>query len=214
MFHHLVKIGDQKLAQSDPNYDRVKTDFLKRCPEKFKGKTRKCVLAAQQESHAFECIRDQGGADMVAAYNRYQRNLKTAEARQLVRKLYEGAREYYMARKRGGESAGLAVTPFPSPSVGPTPQLGSCCQNPGGKCEPNAKQWTGDVWTALKFSVDEPHYYSYSYTVMRDVFTARANGDLDCDGVYSTFELFGETRSDSPARLSDNPPIYRENELE
>lgn len=45
------------------------------------------------------------------------------------------------------------------------------------------------------FSLDDPHYYSYGYTVSSDGqrFTARANGDVDCDG---------------------SPPLRRINELE
>ncbi len=50
--------------------------------------------------------------------------------------------------------------------------------------------WTHPTWTALNFSVDDAHAYSYQFEVNPDgqSFTARALGDLDCDGVYSTFE--------------------------
>ena len=45
-------------------------------------------------------------------------------------------------------------------------------------------------------------------------FTAWAYGDLDCDGVYSTFSMYGEVNeiySDGPA---GSAALLRENELE
>jgi len=43
------------------------------------------------------------------------------------------------------------------------------------------------------------------------VFTARAYGDLDCDGEWSTFEMYGTAGGDGP---SLDAGIYRSNELE
>jgi type IV pilus assembly protein PilA len=57
-------------------------------------------------------------------------------------------------------------------------------------------------WQCLKFSVDQPQYYMYSYTessgsctsgtVVGDDVHAKANGDLDGNGVQSTFDLEGK----------------------
>jgi hypothetical protein len=69
-----------------------------------------------------------------------------------------------------------------------TPQLGACC--PAGTCMPSAQRWEG--WTALAFSIDEPHAYSYELVVTEAGFTARAIGDLDCDGEYATYEQQGD----------------------
>lgn len=39
-----------------------------------------------------------------------------------------------------------------------------------------------------------PHRYSYEYSrdASNQSFTAIAHGDLDCDGEYSTFTLYGQ----------------------
>jgi len=52
-------------------------------------------------------------------------------------------------------------------------------------------------WYCLKFELDQPQYYEYSYLasgttgVAGGTFLATANGDLNGDGVYSTFALAG-----------------------
>lgn len=119
---------------------------------------------------------------------------KTTEAMLNVKKIYDGARAYYMDAPVARGSITPGKPQFPAPSMGPTPPLGACCKGAEKKCAPAAAQWNKPVWTALKFSVDAPHYYSYSYQVSADgkTFTARANGDLDCDGEYSTFEMTGK----------------------
>jgi type IV pilus assembly protein PilA len=53
-------------------------------------------------------------------------------------------------------------------------------------------------WQCLKFSIDEPQYYMYQYTgVGTDAnagsFTANAFGDLNGDGVESTFSVMGSS---------------------
>jgi hypothetical protein len=130
---------------------------------------------------------------------KYQAKKRTAEAGQFVKKLYDGARRYYMDTPNPGFTP---ISPqFPVSSMGPTPPLGTCCKQ-GGRCLPDKALWTDDVWIALQFSVDDPHYYSYEYMANdpHTSFTVRAYGDLDCDGVYSTFEMVGSVDfGDGPA---------------
>ena len=150
----------------------------------------------------------------IPAFMKYIKKSKTSEARQFVKKIYEGAREYYMDRKGQRGSIQPIAAQFPSPGIGPTPAIDACCSS-GDKCAPDASLWTSPVWVALKFSVDDPHYYTYSYLLNgTTAYTARANGDLDCDAEYSTFEMFGEINSvysDGPAGSAS---LYRENDLE
>jgi len=152
----------------------------------------------------------------IPAFMKYIKKSKTTEARQFVKKIYDGARAYYMDQnykagmqfqaepKQFPASTGTALAPS-DPS--------SCCE----KCAPNASLWTAEGWVVLQFSVDDPHYYSYEYSVgnvLIGPYTARANGDLDCDGQYSTFEMYGTINSiyaDGPA---GNAGIYRQSELE
>jgi hypothetical protein len=151
--------------------------------KKWSTDVRKCLVAAKSEDDVEPCMREQ-----TRAAADYVDRARTSEAKQELEQIAAGARTYYMDPPQPGLDP---VAPqFPGPSAGPTPPLGACCEQ-GGKCEPQAAQWETEVWTALQFSVDDPHYYSYQYIVDGDEFTARAIGDLDCDGTYATFEKFG-----------------------
>ena len=149
----------------------------------------------------------------IPAFMKYIKKSKTSEARQFVKKIYEGAREYYMDRK--GKRGAISPIPaqFPKPATARTPGKDVCCTG-GEKCEPKASLWTTATWVALKFSVDDPHYYTYTYLVSGEKYTARANGDLDCDKEYSTFEMFGEINSIYSDGPSGSASIYREKDLE
>ncbi len=143
----------------------------------------------------------------VPMYTRYMKKAKTSEARTLVRKIYDGARAYYL-------DCPTSPAMFPEPSQPATPTLGTCCAN-GGRCSPGQDYWTNPTWVALAFSVDDPHYYMYAYTVAGNPakgspavvdgsnnYTALGYGDLDCDGQYSTFSVFGaidKKHADGPA---------------
>ena len=51
--------------------------------------------------------------------------------------------------------------------------------------------WDHPTWKAIEFSLEDPHWYSYRLEIDPDPATplrAVANGDLDGDGVLSTFE--------------------------
>jgi len=154
----------------------------------------------------------------IPAFMKYIKKSKTTEAREFVKKIYDGALAYYMDRngQKGANAMQQLAKQFPEPTMAPTPALGTCCAGGNDKCEPQQALWTNATWTALQFSVDDPHYFSYSYVVpdKTKAYTARANGDLDCDGDYSTFEMYGvidAQYSDGPA---GNAGLYRENELE
>jgi hypothetical protein len=127
------------------------------------------------------------------------RGHESAEARQFVKKMYDGARAYYMDPGMAGGLTPLAAQ-FLTATSAMTPPAGSCCKGNDGKCQPSAALWSDPVWVALQFSVDDPHYYSYQYETSDPLksFVVRATGDIDCDGKYSTFELRGEINADHP----------------
>jgi hypothetical protein len=59
-------------------------------------------------------------------------------------------------------------------------------------------------WQCLKFSLEEPQYYMYGYTsavtsAVNGYFNATANGDLNGNGVYSTFLISGVAYSGAVA---------------
>lgn len=58
--------------------------------------------------------------------------------------------------------------------------------------------WNHATWRMLDFSFTVPHSYSFSFESQnapgRAVFRAVAHGDLDGDGLLSTFEVSGESK--------------------
>ena len=165
----------------------------------------------------------------IPAFMKYIKKSKTSEAREFVKKIYDGARSYYMDPNYQGQTIGNSIMPpqFPA-SEAVDPAMGACCVAPNsGKCAPVKTLWETPGWTALQFAVDDPHYYSYQYdstgnaavgtpapTDGTNNYTAWAFGDLDCDGEYSTFSMYGEvnaTFSDGPA---GSAALQRTDELE
>jgi type IV pilus assembly protein PilA len=159
----------------------------------------------------------------IPAFMKYIRKSKTTEAVENVKKIYEGARSYYMEESNSRGSITPIAKQFPlgdaGASAGPSPGANSCCGAAGDKCDPNIDRtiWDTDGWNALKFSMDDPHYFWYSYdadgTDVASQFTARANGNLDCDGVYSTYEMVGRVNS-LDRTVSGSAGFYKNQELE
>ncbi len=92
---------------------------------------------------------------------------------------------------------------------------------------PDPTLWQDPTWVALQFSVDDPHYYSYAYEVNGNAapgsqaptdgsnnYTAYAYGDLDCDGNYSTFAMYGEINAEYSDGPAGSAALSREKELE
>ncbi|HKA88165.1 MAG TPA: type II secretion system protein [Haliangiales bacterium] len=157
----------------------------------------------------------------IPAFMRNARKAKTVEATTNVKKLYDGARAYFEEERNARGS----ITPIPKQfpySAGGTgtdevaPAANSCCGQAGDKCAPNPAAFTAAVWSSLKFSVDDPHYYWYRYqgagTANASVFTATAFGNLDCDTVYSTFELVGSVQADGT--VTGQAGMYQNQDLE
>jgi type IV pilus assembly protein PilA len=160
----------------------------------------------------------------IPAFMKYIKKSKTTEAREFVKKIYDGARQYYMDPPQPGLAPVPAQFPGTQGTTVTTPAAAPCS---GGaeKYTPEATQWeANDVWVALHFSVDDPAYYQYEYEPTDPVggdtqpptaeFTARALGDLDCDNTLSTFEMLGlvdQTYADGPAGSAS---LRRVNELE
>jgi type IV pilus assembly protein PilA len=167
----------------------------------------------------------------IPAFMKYIKKSKTSEARTHVQKIYAGAREYWMDRNTAKGAIQADSPQFPdvgggSGRIGYTADPGCCAMIGSGgteKCAPQQTLWDTDTWRALKFSMDDPHYYAYDYEVnvggagMTDGshnFTAYAQGDLDCDGEFSEFSMYGvvdATFADGPA---GSAALSRQNDLE
>lgn len=75
--------------------------------------------------------------------------------------------------------------------------------------------WDAPTWKALDFqpvAEGAPHAYAFSFDGSQDAFVAQARGDLDGDGILSTFEIRGFNHAgDRPMVV---PGMYVASEVE
>ena len=169
----------------------------------------------------------------IPAFMKYIKKAKSTEATTHVQKIYQGARVYWMDR---GVAEGQIVADSPqfptfdgdlsNNGTGVTADI-NCCAADGSmeKCRPDPARWDiggpgGMAWKALKFSMDDPHYYAYQYQVINvaggqgSEFTAIAVGDLDCDTFKSRFSMYGVIDSAYADGPAGSAAISRTDELE
>jgi len=151
----------------------------------------------------------------VPAFMRYINKSRSAEARGSLKRIYDGARTYFMDPNF---ISGFLPLPAQFPATadgGAFIADANCCASALGgtglQCVPSPSLWANEAWTALTFSHPEPHYYAYAYTSSQGAgaardgshrFTAFAQGDLNCNGIVSEFSIFATVNSqfaDGPA---------------
>jgi hypothetical protein len=73
--------------------------------------------------------------------------------------------------------------------------------------------WEHPTWRRLDFAETDPHGFSFEFVSelgqTRSTFVARAHGDLDGDGITSTFEITGESVTSDAPKLGPLR-VYRE----
>lgn len=152
---------------------------------------------------------DAGPATMVAvagilsavaipAFMDYTKRAKRPEAALQLNKIGKNAKRVYAETSR-----------FPEGSAPLTPAQ-PCCGQPNNHCAAVPALYAANpTWRALDFEVDEPTLFQYSYSASADgqSFVAKAVGDLDCDGVFITYELTGSADGGMPSvRLTEPSP--------
>jgi type II secretory pathway pseudopilin PulG len=98
--------------------------------------------------------------------------------------------------------------PPSAPLTPATPPRGTKEADPPGT-------WDAPTWVALGFRPSPegiPHAFAFSFESTGDTFVAQARGDLDGDGILSTFEIRGAAHPGSPPAVE--PGMYVEAELE
>ncbi len=86
----------------------------------------------------------------------------------------------------------------------------------GDEAEDPPGAWDHLTWRSLDFRFDVPHAFAFKFDSALDAqtgvmrFVATAHGDLDGDGVLSTFEVRGERVPGQPARVLPGMFIDRE----
>jgi type IV pilus assembly protein PilA len=148
---------------------------------------------------------------------KYLANAKTAEARNSLGQMAKDAASAYEKESMEttvlamGASASLSRALCKGASV-TVPAAAAAIA--GKKYQSDPKEWNVDAignsgFACLKFSMDQPQYYMYNYTVSGsaakgDSFTASANGDLNGDGVLSTFSITGSINDSFVLNLAPN----------
>ncbi len=143
---------------------------------------------------------------------------RTQEALDNVASIYRGAVAYYEAECRRTHPK-----QFPA-SVGPSPSLATLSRARGRRLKARLEDWEQASWQALSFVIGDPHRYVYQFDSLHradshealppgnpNAFTARAHGDLDGDGVFSTFERGAMV---DPTASVVGGPLHVERELE
>ena len=158
----------------------------------------------------------------VYGVNKYVTNAKTTEARSNVARMAKDATTAYARPKMDGEVLAAQDTSEASRSLcasaaNTVPAAIAAVR--GAKYQSSPTEWGGDQstgWECLQFSMSDPQMYMYNYTATGasaadDDFVAEAQGDLDGDGVASTFQMKGVIQAEdlslfvSPNIIETNP---------
>ena len=146
-----------------------------------------------------------GGSVLAVAVPEFVRGLHASRLAEPV----DGLKRIATSAVGLASSAGADAT-FPA-SVALTPAevaRGVRAEDPPGV-------WDHATWRALGFRFDHPHAFSFAFESSQGPagahFRATAHGDLDGDGVLSTFEIEGEADADG-ARIV--PGMYIDREVE
>jgi type IV pilus assembly protein PilA len=136
---------------------------------------------------------------------KYIANAKTAEARNSLGQIANDAAAA-VEREKGtapvlatGTDSSL-MRDFCSSAANTVPAGGSASAPKAQKYQSSAAEWNAgspiEGWQCLRFSLEEPQYYEYEYSsgntgAASGFFSAIAHGDLNGDGVTSTFLISG-----------------------
>ena len=168
-----------------------------------------------------------GILSVLAVYGvrKYIANAKSAEARNALGHMANSAVSEFENEKMAatvlsaGSSSTLSRALCKSSSVTVPTAIASVM---GKKYQSSNADWSADSvgnsgFTCLHFTIDEPQYYMYSYTSpgtgrAGDTFTATANGDLNGDGVQSTFQITGLVSTAMVVNVAPNMLTVNENE--
>jgi type IV pilus assembly protein PilA len=143
----------------------------------------------------------------IPAFLKYIKKSKTTEARTNIRKVYDGEIAYF--DEEHVQRNGLVITK----------QFVSAPRTPSNVPQMNkiADNWENDGWIAIKFGSDSAVLFSYTASAggmgTTSSFTARAEGDLDGDGVTSLFERIA-TIDSTTGNVIGGSGLFTSNEIE
>lgn len=168
-----------------------------------------------------------GILSVLAVYGvqKYVSSSKTAEAQNSIGQIAKDAVTAFEREGMAGTVLGTKTTSGVSRHLCGTvsatvPSTASMIQ--GKKYQSNPAEWNVDSkgnsgFACLKFGMDMPQYYMYSYGApttgsVGDSFTATAQGDLNGDGVLSLFQINGQITAAYTVAVAPNMVMVRPQE--
>jgi prepilin-type N-terminal cleavage/methylation domain-containing protein len=156
----------------------------------------------------------------IPAFSKYIKKSRTTESSGHLNKMWSGSVAYYET-DHVTPAGGTLQKQFPVTAAAVEANCCTAVGNTGEKCPGNAAAYTTDPsWIALNFGMADPHYYVPKYTSQgtggTSIFSAEANGNLDCDAyavaTVSTFRRTGYVNNSGDVYSSSG--VYINNELE
>jgi type IV pilus assembly protein PilA len=146
---------------------------------------------------------------------KYLANAKTAEARNSLGAIAkDAAAEYEREGMAGAVLAAGGTAAFSRQLCASEAAKVPTTVPAGAKYQSAYADWNAGAasnigFACLKFTMDQPQYYSYGYTATGSSavgasFTATANGDLNGDGTVSTFTVAGAIQTGYVLAISPN----------
>lgn len=206
-----------ELTESE-NQQQNEVNQAKEKPEKKKNKG--CLIALIIVCAFFGFIFILGilgivTAVSIPAFKKYVHESKAAEAKMNLKSIANGAIGYYETEHLNDAALDAAVVK--SYPVAQTPvRIGPEMPEIGIKTMPPSADDLKGAWADLRFTIYEPHYYTYTYVSDGERFQAKAYASLSdpCDSIFvingqkeivSPIINLSETRDCSPAKLP--PPV-------
>jgi len=175
-------------------------------------------------------------ATVLPAVAKYMRRARAFEAPQHLGRIADSAASYFNNGIVNTEDAsGTAPHSCPNDGTlagetGITPPVSvDCSAGPAGRCVPASDDatlpgdyplsaWHRSSWNGLNFQQEQGHFFHYNF-IWKNAksgfgacqFTAQAFGDLDGDGVFSTYERYGVADEDGVKHAAG---LFIDHELE
>lgn len=154
----------------------------------------------------------------VEGVRKYVTNSKTAEARNALGAIAQGAAAAYEREGSGTtvlamQTSGAVSRRLCASASTTVPATSASISGKKYQSTPaawNVDQATNAGFACLKFTMDQPQYYMYGYTLtgtgstVGNSFTAAAQGDLNGDGTLSLFQLSGTIGSGYVLNVAPN----------
>jgi prepilin-type N-terminal cleavage/methylation domain-containing protein len=135
----------------------------------------------------------------IPSFRKMLNRSRSSEAPINLKAIADGAQQYYLQERLGSDGV-VSPRKFPgSSSYNNRPSNAPCTGSTGSQYPKSPTVWNTPVWRDLRFSLKTAHYFRYGFrsenTGNQAFFFARAQSDLNCNGVLSSYRLRGSLSS-------------------